>query len=372
MGSQNKPKLLFVIHSLVIGGTENLVYQMSCQLKDKFDIGICCLDKQGLLWEKCEKEGFRLYNLHRKPGFQPTLVKSLSEVLKEFSPDIIHSHQYTPFFYSSLARLRSRSKAKFIFTEHGRHFPDVVSWKRKLVNKIFRALPDSVTGVSQFTKDKLVENEGFRADHVQVLYNGIDTTAKSEQLDLREYLGLASNQKIIGVLGSLREVKNPLFVLNSLPAVLEECPEAVLVYIGDGELREEISSKAKELGVDGNVKLAGNIIPATPYLSSLDCFVMGSHSEACSLALLEAMLAGVPVIVSDRGGSPELVVDGKYGQVVECNNQKELSVAIGKVLAGEASIDKMAVGAKKRVEEEFSFGDMCAKYEQLYGGAKSV
>ncbi len=372
MGPKNKPKLLFVIHSLVIGGTENLVYQMSCQLKDKFEIGICCLDKQGLLWEKCEKQGFRLYNLNRKPGFQPQLVKSLREVIKEFSPDIVHSHQYTPFFYASLAKLLSRSKARFIFTEHGRHFPDVVSWKRKLVNKAFRVLPDVVTGVSQFTKDRLVENEGFRSDSIQVLYNGINTEAKNEHLDLREYLGLSSDQKIIGVLGSLREVKNPLFVLNSLPTVLEKYPEAILVYIGDGELRDEVNSKAKELGVSSNVKLAGNIVPATPYLSSFDCFVMGSLSEACSLALLEAMFAGVPAIVSDRGGSPELVVDGKYGQVVECDNQQELSIALKKVLAGDASIDKMALAARKRVKEEFSFIDMCAKYERLYGGGKGV
>jgi len=367
MNSQPKPRLLFVIHSLVIGGTENLVFQMSCHLKDRFEIGICCLDKQGLLWEKCEQEGFSLYNLQRKPGLRLDVALALKNVFTDFKPDVIHAHQYTPFLYSSMAKILARSKANFVFTEHGRHFPDLVSAKRRLFNSLVRILPDAVTGVCKFTRDRLVENEGFKSESIEVIYNGIPLNEELVTLDIRDRLGLSPDQKTIGVVGSLRSVKNPLFVLRGFSRISQEFPEAVLVYIGDGELRDEVGSLAHELGIERKVKLAGNIIPATPYLSSLDCFVMGSLSEACSLALLEAMFAEVPAIVSDRGGSPELVIDGEHGQVVACDDDEQLAQAIRKVLLEESSVEDMVKLAKERVRNEFSFAEMCSKYEAIYG-----
>ena len=126
MSSKEKPSLLFVIHSLVVGGTENLVFQIAKQLRDEYRIGICCLDKKGTIWDLAEQEGFDLFLLNRQPGFSFSCLTGLRTVYKNFNPDIVHAHQYSPFFYSSLAKMSSLRKPRLIFTEHGRHFPDLV------------------------------------------------------------------------------------------------------------------------------------------------------------------------------------------------------------------------------------------------------
>ena len=169
-----KKKLLFVLHSLTIGGAEMLVVQMAESLSEEYDIGILCLDKRGELWDKCEELGFWLGNVERKAGLKAENFSETAALIKDFSPDLIHAHQYTPFLFSAVARILRKTKAKIVFTEHGRHYPDVVSFKRKLANKFLSRFADKVTGVSQFSIDALREKEGFSNEKMAVVYNGLD------------------------------------------------------------------------------------------------------------------------------------------------------------------------------------------------------
>ena len=133
---RSKKRLLFVLHSLTVGGTERLVLQMARCLKEQYDIAICCLDTRGEMWEECSLEGYRTYFIGRKPGWHLSTFHSVFSCFRDFKPDIIHAHQYTPFFYSALGKLFCARKARLVFTEHGRHYPDLVSSKRKMVNKL--------------------------------------------------------------------------------------------------------------------------------------------------------------------------------------------------------------------------------------------
>ena len=371
-------RILFITHSLTIGGTEQLITQISEAIQDQFEVGIVCLDHQGALWERCEALGIRLWNLEREAGFDFSLITKLKAVIKEFRPTIVHAHQYTPFFYTALTKLLGFRHFFIIFTEHGRHFPDIVSFKRKLINKCLVLAIDKITACCQFSKKALIENEDLPADRIEVIYNGLH---KSKAVDpenrtlltreeARKFFKLQPDDYVVGYLGSFREVKNPLFLLESFAQYKKidtsKNSNSKLLMIGDGSLRSLIEDFVNRNNMNNDVLLPGAIIAGSRYLKAFDLFVLPSQSEACSLALLEAMDAQVPVVVTNRGGSPEIVQEGENGYIVECDDVDSLSRVISSVHMNKEETQEYVTSAKETVDTQFNFDDMLEKYKQLY------
>ncbi len=118
----NKRNILHVIHSLDMGGAERLVFDFATETnRDLFNVSICCLDWMGTLGEELKAKGFNVTLLGRKSGVDYGLIIRLRRLFKEEKIDIIHAHQYSSFFYASLAKNFS-IKPRIIFTEHGRFY----------------------------------------------------------------------------------------------------------------------------------------------------------------------------------------------------------------------------------------------------------
>ena len=367
-----KKRLLFFLHSLTLGGAERLVYQMCCELGDDYELGICCLDGRGGLWESCEKLGVKLYLVQRKPGWSVGNFTACRRVLRSFRPDIIHAHQYTPYFFAVCSKLFSfpfaSSRARLIFTEHGRHYPDNVSLRRWFANKFFQQLTYSNTAVCQFTATAMRENEGIKQKPISVIYNGIFSELLEEKPDvmLKKELEIDGASSLVGYIGSLREVKNMAFLLEAFSLVAQRLLDVDLVLIGDGPLRRELEEQAQGLQINGRVHFLGAKNPAVPYLRELDTLVLPSQSEACSLTLLESMRAGVPIIATNVGGNPELIVDGDSGILVELGDPAQLAEAILKTLRNGPEVQSQVGRAKELVENRFSFSSMLNAYKEHY------
>lgn len=362
-----KKRLLFVVHSLTLAGTERIVFEMAKTLQEEYQVGICCLDDRGFFWDRLQSEGIKLYCLERKAGWHWKNFYRMNQVLKNFKPDIIHAHQYTPYFYSVMAKIMTFSHTKLIFTEHGRHFPDQVRRTRRMLNQLFLKFTDAVTAVSEFSKSRLYQLEGIRSKPIQVIYNGLVSPAKNEEKrDIRAECGLSADTKIIGFVGNLRPVKNPFFLLRAFQEVAENRSDVALVFIGEGPLKKRLMAMAEEFELQNKVHLIGPRYPAEPYLSSFDIFVLPSLSEGTSLALLEAICHEVPVIVTDRGGSPEIVQDGKTGFVVECNDKEALAEAMAAILEYPEASRQMAQDARHDIVDRFQFSKMMQAYKKIY------
>lgn len=360
-----RKRLLFVIHSFGLGGAERLVSQMIPILKESYEVGVCCLDFKGQLWEELELPGVTLFCVDRKPGVRIKTFLNLANVIQKFAPDIIHAHQYTPWFYSTVGAILTRSRARIIFTEHGRFYPDVVSAKRRFVNRFLIRKTKFVTAVSSATKEGLVKNEALPEKRVTVLYNGF-LPRPFEAANLLSELGLQEGMQILGFVGSLKPVKNPLILVEALKKLLDARQNVALVFVGEGPLREDILNRAEELNVSKQVFLLGIKRPAEPYIRAFDVFALPSWSEGTSLALLEAMDAEIPVVVSDGGGSPEVVEGGLSGVVVRRNDVDELVKGVSQLLAKSPAVISMISQAKQRVREEYSFDRMMKRYLELY------
>ncbi|MFN9917857.1 MAG: glycosyltransferase, partial [Pirellulaceae bacterium] len=120
-----------------------------------------------------EAKGVPVVLLNRRPGIDHSLPWRFAKALRRNQIDILHAHQYTPFFYSSLAKLYGAWSVKVIFTEHGRHYPDYVSWKRRLANRLLLSrLSCARTACCDFAARAAEVHEGFQP--VETIPNGVD------------------------------------------------------------------------------------------------------------------------------------------------------------------------------------------------------
>src|SRR5262249_35811791 len=138
-----------------------------------FRTSVCCLDALGEFGEELRGRGVEIQVLTRRPGVDFGLVWRLRRLYQEMRVDIVHAHQYTPYFYAATACLL-RPPMKVVFTEHGRESPDRLRPKRAAYNRLLRMVTSSYTAVSEFTRESLVAFERMPSSKIRVIYNGVE------------------------------------------------------------------------------------------------------------------------------------------------------------------------------------------------------
>ena len=366
---KKKVKIMQMVHCMDIAGTEKVVYSIVRNLnKENFSFSICCLDFIGELGGRLIKEGVEVISLDRTPGIDFSLIKKLIRILKDQQVDILHAHQYTPYFYGATAAIFS-GRSKVIFTEHGRHQPDRVRPRRVIYNKFLNLFTNRITGVSNFSKDSLVRFERLPAKKIDVIYNGINPKDFEVDMDREaktNELGIKREELVIGMIAGLRPVKNHSLLLQAFKEVVKKVPRAKLLLIGDGPLKESLESKVKSLRLENNVVFLGFRRDIAELLQVMDIFVLSSVAEATSLTLLEAMARGLPVVAVDAGGNSEIVLKGQTGILVPPKNYIEFAKAIISLIADPEKRRRMGEAGKRRAKSLFGIDRMLREYENLY------
>jgi L-malate glycosyltransferase len=354
-----------LVLSLNPGGTERLVIEICKRLIDRVDSVVCCLDERGEWAAELEAIDIPVIALRRQPGFQPALSRDIARLIKAHRIDVIHCHHYSPYVYGLLASLPTHTH--IVFTEHGRLSNHGPSHKRRLVNPLLSLLGGQVCAVSADLKRHMVA-EGFPARRVQVVYNGIDPARRataSEQRAARALLGVPQDAFVIGTVGRLDPVKNLPVLLQAHAVLLESCPTARLVIIGDGPERRPLESAAAELGIAHAVTFAGYRADVRALMAGFDVYANTSEYEGVSLTILEAMAAGLPVIATPAGGNPEVVIDQETGCLV-AGRPRSIADAVAR-LAGDPRRRRVLGDAGRwRVMRHFSMARMVADYASLY------
>ncbi len=314
-------KVLMLIHGLPVGGTEVMVCHLVRYLRRfSVDVEVGCLDEIGELGEGLIAEGVPFREYHRKGGFDLSLARQIADHARSTQCDLIHAHQYTCYFYGALAQRRARMP--LVFSEHGRFYPDLPSWKRRLFNRLLGSRAHAITAVSAGVKRSLVEIEGFPADRIEVLYNGIDfqpfvEASKLYRDEARERVGLPYDATVIGTIGRLDSIKNQTFLLHAFAKLHAEDADTRLAVVGYGPERELLEKRAADLGVADAVHFFGKRSDTPELLAAFSVFALTSLSEGTPMTLLEAMAASRPIVSTGVGGIPEIVEHEKTGLLVE-------------------------------------------------------
>lgn len=360
----------FVLHALDVAGAEVLVTEMVRQLETRIVPTIFCLDAIGRMGQALIERGVPVVALGRRPGWDWRVAWRLARELRTRRIDVIHAHQYTPFFYAALARALAVTNARLIFTEHGRHYPDLVSPSRRLANHlVFDRLADAVTAVCGFSARSLAEQDGFAPERIEVIGNGIDAERYGRAGDracvLRQ-LGLDPSRRYVGTIARLHPVKDHETLLRAFPAVAAVVSDVDLLVVGDGPLREHLEQLTSTLGLDGRVRFLGVRSDVPAILSGLDVFALSSLSEASSITLLEAMASGVPVVATDVGGNPEIIRHGVEGLLVGRGDVTALGDAIIRVLSEPVVAGAMGAAGRARARATFCLDETVERYYGLY------
>lgn len=365
-----QPRVGFVLHVMQVAGAEVLVAETIRRLAGQIAPTVFCLDAVGPIGEKLRAEGTPVVCLGRRPGRDWRVAWRLARALEAHRIEVVHAHQYTPFFYAALAKLLGRNKVRLILTEHGRHFPDIVRPLRRTVNRLLLdRLADAVNACCAFSAAGLSRVDGFAAGRIEIIENGIDLAryrAVADRAGLREKLGLAANRRYLAVVARFHPVKDHATLLRAFAAVAHARPDIDLLLVGDGPLRADLERFVSELGIAARVRFLGVRSDVSAILQAVDLFALTSVSEAASLTLLEAMASGLAVVVTDVGGNPEIVRDGREGLLAPRGDFSAVAAALLRLLDDPALAAAMGVAGRLRVEEHYRLEGTVAAYARLY------
>jgi glycosyltransferase involved in cell wall biosynthesis len=235
------------------------------------------------------------------------------------------------------------------------------------------ALVDKVVAVSEGTRRFCIEQEGMRAEKVITIRNGIDLAdydpcmlLPAERKQLRAELGLQGAGGIVGTVASLQVKKGHSYLLEAIPLVLSEFPDAYFLLAGEGPERGRLRAMTRRLQIEDRVRFLGVRHDISRILALIDLFVLPSLWEGLPNAILEAMAMQKPVVATTVDGNVEAVVAGKTGLLVPPRDAFALADAIRELLRDSEIARNMGVAGRERIEQGFSLPQIIDEYDMLY------
>jgi glycosyltransferase involved in cell wall biosynthesis len=251
-----------------------------------------------------------------------------------------------------------------IGTHHGyiEGSPRLAEWLHgRLINS--RACSKLVC-VSEQVRTLAVEREGVASAKIKVIENGIPALNVSfAREDFRKSIGIDPQQRMLLVVGRLVVQKGHAVLLEAIPKMSNK--QAVFTFVGEGPLREQLAQRARDLNVEPRVLFLGARTDVSELLSAADVFVQPSLWEGLSIALLEALRAGLPVIATRVEGVVDAVQDEASALLVAPNDPAALAGAIDRLLADEPLRGQLSKAGRQIAEQKYTIDAMCLAYENL-------
>jgi glycosyltransferase involved in cell wall biosynthesis len=365
----SRTKLAYVVNSLNPGGTERLVVEMSKAFSGMYDITVLCLDEPGTWAGILRNEGIPVHCLWRQPGFDPALPFKLATLFRDANIKIVHAHQCTPWFYAALSRMINPTP-RLLFEEHGRFYPETKKLKRIIVNRLLISrLTHRTIAVSEDIRQRLNIYEGLKKENIDVIYNGVQTAQVLNNADreaCRNTFGFEAGSFVVGTVGRLDSIKNLPMLVNAFAHASRSLPALRGLLVGDGPEFNNIRSLIGKERLSDRIYMTGFRDDSKIIVQCMDLFVLSSVSEGTSMALLEAMASGIPAVVTNVGGNPEIVINGKTGWVIPSNSPESLAAVIHEAVADPKMRYDMATAAKQRYVENYTFDRMIENYGHQY------
>lgn len=366
-----KIRVLHTITKLPIGGAERLLLGILNNLDpDTFESTICCIQDRGELADEAESLGHQLLslNLMQKGGYDFQVVPSLRRVIRENRIDIVHTHLYHANLYGRLAAHREGIPA--IASVHNTYKKG--KWYRHLINRWLAKKTFVVTAGSEDVKRDLLKVDRIPKDKIVLLPNGIDLSRIETQLntsEAKQRLGFKENDIVIGTVGRTEEQKGHAVLLDAF-SKLHKRPDGKrlkLLLVGDGRLLPQLKETAERLGISEATCFPGNITRLADIYRAIDIFTMPSLWEGLSLAMLEAMAAGLPVVATDVGGARDVLGNNsQWGLLVPAYDANALAGALARLLDNPTMAAEIATAGKQRVHANYSVASLAGKLADIY------
>jgi glycosyltransferase involved in cell wall biosynthesis len=297
-------------------------------------------------------------------------AKALAKLCKQWDIDLIHCH-YLREHYTALLAKRYNKKIRVVYTNHFVLANNAVT---RLSNRWMDRRQDQMIAVCNKGKEQLIAN-GWSGERIQVVFNAVDMAAWAgdrSQSTLRAELGIPEDRLVMLCASRFADDKGHAYLIRSLKRLKEITQTPfTMVLAGDGPLLEQTREQVKDLGLEDQVIFVGFRKDMKNLYKGSDIYINSSQHEALSFLIVEAMAAGLPVIVTDMGGNRDIVPpDADCGALVVYDDPESMAQAMKKMLEDDAYRAGCAAGALRTVEEKFEVGKMCQLTLQVYEKAR--
>jgi glycosyltransferase involved in cell wall biosynthesis len=348
------------------GGAETVFLQMATGLDPARFRSVAVVGDNGWLPEQLEKRSLVPHILSAKGSFKIGYLLALRRLVRRRKIDVIVAHLYGSAIYASL--LGWFTCVPVVSVLHGQS--DVAHSDRlaPLRSAIVRKGSRKVVFVSEHLKDHLGRRLRLAESRCAVIPNGVDTEVFRPCRDrsLRSELALADDAILVGAIGNVRAPKAFDVLLRAARILVDRSQRFHFIIAGDcsNALGRELVELSRSLGIEQQVSFLGLRADVARILHNLDAFVLSSRTEGFSIACIEAMACGIPVIAT-RSGGPEEILEGGAGTLVPTDDPEAIAQAVNDVTSSKGLAEALTTTALKRVRQQYSLGKMISRYEAL-------
>ena len=371
-----QPLLAHVVFRFGVGGLENGIVNLVNHLpRERWRHAIVSLtDVSREFTERIDRPDVQYVALDKRPGHLVRDYPRLLRLFKSLQPAVVHTR--------NLAALEAVVPAWVagvpvrIHGEHGWDIQDPEGRRRRyrLVRRLYRPFVNRYIALSHHLADYLEHQVQVPERAIAQIYNGVDTERFHPAAGGRESIAGCpfqdGNQWVIGTVGRLEQIKDPLNLLHAFILALKIQPAGRerlrLVLAGDGALRQQAESLLDDAGVRQYAWFAGECADVPRFMRGLDCFVLPSLAEGVSNTILEAMATRLPIVATRVGGNSELIESGMTGTLVRSASPDALARAILAYFGDRATAHRHAKAARHVAVTRFSITTMVTAYANVY------
>jgi glycosyltransferase involved in cell wall biosynthesis len=375
-------KILYIITQSEVGGAQQYIFDLLTNFKQNFELTVAFGEQgeRGELARKIKEIGISSYTMpHLKRTISPIndflALIEIIKLIKKLKPDIIHLNSSKVSILGSLASLCvTRSKLYVIYTVHGWVFNEPLSTYKKLfykyAEKITALFKDKIICVSKLDYEIARNQLKISETKLILIHHGIRPinfkSREEAQQKLLSQLQINKNNIVIGSIANLYKTKGIEYLIRAIKLLNDRGINAVAIVIGEGDERKSLENLIARNNLKNNFILAGKIDNAAKYILAFDIYVCSSVKEGFPYSILEAMQAGLPIVATNVGGTPEMITDGENGLLVEPQNSEKLAQRIRILIENNEIKNIISEQAKKNAKEKFGIEKMIEKTKEIY------
>jgi glycosyltransferase involved in cell wall biosynthesis len=360
-------RILQVIESLEFGGAEKVVVDLANELATRHEVTICCVKRLGDLARDVDSR-IRVLCLDKAEGNDYRVPFRLARIAAAAGADVLHTHEWGVFLEGALAGALARTPV-LVHTVHGPYTAYPPGWRSRLKRSLRHAIERRairrfarLVTVSDSIQTGIRDEIGIDSRRMTTIHNGIRVGSAARPASE----GRSHGVTFIAV-GRLARIKNHELMIRAFRALGDA--RSRLLLVGDGPERAVLEALARELGLESRMQFLGFRRDVADLLAASDAFLVSSDHEGVSIAVLEAMRAGLPVIGTRVGGMAETVKDGRTGLLVTQGDVDSMARAMRLLVESPEERKRLGSEGRRYLESEFSIENMVSRYERVYRGA---
>jgi glycosyltransferase involved in cell wall biosynthesis len=364
-------KVLYLAQHLTVGGAEELLLGVAANLnRERFEVVVGCLTREGVVAQELRRAGVRVVLLPGEPGPRdPLSFARLLRFIRAERPDLVHTFLLNAGLYGRPAAWLAAVPA--IYHAEQNIYPDK-SRRHLALEQLLARATTKVIACCQAVGDFYQRQVGLEPRRLEVIYNAVDFRAVEPRADreaARQELGYGAEQVVVGCLGRLTEQKGQDVLLRALARLKAGQPELRLFVAGQGPAHTSLVDQAQGLGLTRETQLLGVRRDRDTLYAAMDIFALPSRWEGLSLALVEAAGIGLPVVATDVGGNGEVVQAGPGTWLIPSDDEDALAEALQ--AAYEQVLQRRSSGESRLyprsvIREQFSLARHLEQLERSY------